>query len=411
MIHRSTHRVRSLLAVVGLAGTLALTGCGGHGKYTQEHINRAEERMSLLKSGTEWDLARQAFLAGDLKKAEKKVDVSLALNDTVVKSHVLRGRIMLEQGRMDQALISLGRAEELNPADVDAQYYMGIVYERLMERELALECFQKASELDPSDPQYVVAAAEVMVDMGDAAGAQAYLEEREGMFRHAPGVRQTLGHIAMIRGEAERAVELFHEAQLLAPDDTGIVEDLARAQMRTGRFGDAELALATLMQDDEHENRRDLKHLRVRCLLALDRPVAARTILDQLTQGDEGSADTAAWLMAGRVAVRLDDQGRLREASRRVISLAPEQAEGHFLRAIWLHRMDRFDAALPAAIEAARLDPENPDHFVLVGMIERSLGREQAAMRAFARAVELDPTHGIASDLAGQGTVVNVPID
>ena len=52
----------------------ALTGCGGgHGKYTQEHISLAKEKMSFLKSATEWDLARQAFLSGDLEKDRKSV--------------------------------------------------------------------------------------------------------------------------------------------------------------------------------------------------------------------------------------------------------------------------------------------------------------------------------------------------
>ena len=409
MIHRSTRRVRSLLLLAGLAGSLTAAGCGTHGKYTQEHINAAEERMSVLKSGTEWDLARQAFLAGDLKKAEKKVDISIAHNNEVTKSHVLRGRIMLEQGRMDQAIASLERALELDEENVDAHYYLALVFERLLQRDTALSYYVEAADLDPNDPQYGVAAAEVMMDMGNVEAAEAFLLSRGDAYRHAAGVRQTLGHIAMIQERPEDAVAMFTEAQLLAPGDNGITEDLIRAQMATARFGEAELALTTLLNDEDFAERRDLQHLRVRCLSALNRPVEARSLLDEMVRGDEGVSDIGAWLALGYVAIELEDQGRLREASRRVISLAPNRGEGHFLRAIWLRQMDRDEQALASAQEAVRLSPENADNHLLLGLVLSSLGQEGEADSSFARAIELDPNNGLAREL--NGTVVSVPID
>src|SRR6056297_2393297 len=84
-----------------------LAGCAGQGNYTREGVSMAKERMSFLKSATEWELARQAFLAGDLEKALRKVEVSLAINDTVVKSHVLKRRILIEMGDLGSALKTL----------------------------------------------------------------------------------------------------------------------------------------------------------------------------------------------------------------------------------------------------------------------------------------------------------------
>ena len=52
-----------------------------------------------MKAAQEWDMARQAFLAGDLNKALEAVDHSLALNDKVVKSHVLRELLGVELDR------------------------------------------------------------------------------------------------------------------------------------------------------------------------------------------------------------------------------------------------------------------------------------------------------------------------
>ena len=50
--------------------------------------------------------------------------------------------------------------------------------------------------------------------------------EAQANFPSSAGVRQTLGHIAMMKNDVKRAAELFNEARLLAPDDNGILEDL-----------------------------------------------------------------------------------------------------------------------------------------------------------------------------------------
>ncbi|MEL7472887.1 MAG: tetratricopeptide repeat protein [Planctomycetota bacterium] len=409
------HGVRVLLAVAGAGAALTLTACSsGHGKYTQEHLNAAHERMSVLRSGTEWDLARQAFLAGDLKKAEKKVDLSIAHNERVAKSHVLRGRIMLEQGRMDEAITSLQTAIELQPENVDAPYFLGVVFERLLDRETALSHFTRAAELDPNDPQYGIAAAEMLIDLGDPAGARAFLESRENEYKHAPGVRQTLGHIAMIEGDTELAMSYFNEAQLLAPEDDGILEDLVWAQVETERYGEAEYNLSRLMEIEDHEERRDLQHLHVRCLMELDQPVEARALLDELVRGDAGAGDVQAWRALGFIAVELNDQGRLREASKRVVSLAPRHPDGHFLRALWLYRMGRADAAYPAITEATRLDASNADYQLLTGLVLQKLGRQDDAARSFAQAIRIDPGNMLAREMADapvSASVTSVPVD
>src|SRR5689334_14733375 len=100
----NAHRpIRSGSALALAACLAALTGCAGHGQYTQEGIKTAEERLAQMKSGTEWQMAQQQFLAGDLDKALKTVDSSIGLNPKVAKSHTLRGRILIEKGQLEAA--------------------------------------------------------------------------------------------------------------------------------------------------------------------------------------------------------------------------------------------------------------------------------------------------------------------
>jgi len=187
----------ALLALLGWAAIVA-PGCRGHGDYTKEHVSGAKKKMDALKSGTEWQMAHQAFLAGDLDKAMRHCDYSISLNDNVARSHVLRGRIFMEMGNLEQSSIAFSKAETLDPVNVDTQYFQGILAERLTRTQDALTRYQKAAELDPSNSQYPVAAAEMLIDLNRIADAKAYLVASRDRFDHSAGICQTLGQIALL---------------------------------------------------------------------------------------------------------------------------------------------------------------------------------------------------------------------
>ena len=413
MTRAQTRKILGLAIAAGAA--FGLSGCKGHGNYTTEGINRAEERMAEMKSGTEWELARQSYLAGDLDKALKKAEISIALNDDVPKSHVLRGRILLEMGRMDGALESFEEALVHDEEFVDAYYYQGIVFERIVKRKQALEHFMKAAELDDGKAQYAIAAAEAMIDLGRIDEAKEFLLSRNEQFQHNPGVRQTLGHISLMTDRNEQAVELFNEARLLAPDDNAIIEDLVRAQVLTERFGEAEYNLSQLLADLEPgQERRDLEHMRARCLVALKRPVEARDLYVSLTEDTAGAADVEAWAGLGKVAFALRDDNRLRLAATRVMALAPQRAEGHTLMSLWHHRRGNSLAALDTISNAIDREPTDVMALTFRSMILEDLGRFDEAKQSLAKALDIEPGNPNALAMLGRlqsGAFATVPVD
>jgi len=387
-------RVSASRAALLAGSVFAVVGCAsGHGKYTTEGLNAAQERMAVIKSGTEWDMARQQFLSGELRKALASVDRSIEINDSVAKAHSLRGRILMELGQLESAVESFRRALVIDPAYVEAHFFLGVLHERFNEYDDALAEYQAASALDPSDAQYVIAAAEVLIDLGRLDAAERMLEDSAARFEHNAGVRQTLGHLALMRGDWGRAAELFDEARLLAPDDASVLEDLAVAQMRARNFVEAEYVLRQLMRDDERADRRDLKRLHARCLVELDRPVEARAILLGLTRDDEGLADADAWIDLGQVALMLGDQQRVRIAAARVAAIAPDRFEGPLLAALWKRMTGDIEGALASADDAVRLaGSRDPTPLVVRGSILKEMGRLAEAEASFVEALGVSPT-------------------
>lgn len=397
------------LSVLGLV--LAVGGCTGSGAYTREGATAAEEKMSIIKAGTEWQMGHQAYLAGDLDKALRKVDASLSLNENVVKSHVLRGRILLEQGNLGSSLESLLTANTIDPMDTDSHYYLGILYERLNEPAKALTHYEQASELDGYNPAYAVAAAEMMIDLDRIDDARVYLES-DPMFEHDPGVRQALGHIAMIQESPERALHMFEEAAMLAPEDQVILEDLVRAQIATEKFADAERHLSRILRSEEGRDRRDLQHMRARCLVALDQPVEARSIYKELLTADEGGSDLDAWIGLGNIAYIIEDQRSLRQCASRVVAIAPERAEGYSLWSLYHRATDNLPKAITAAQAAIDADPIDPALRAYYGVLLTDAGQPERAIDAFTDAVTLAPDnqgYSMMLDHAEAGVFASVP--
>lgn len=379
-----------ILSAAALAG---LAGCSGHGKYTKEGVSLAKERLAAAKAGTEYQMAQQQFFGGELDKALKTVNASLKITTEIPKVHILKGRILLEQGDLTASYASFQEAQELDEKLAEPHYYLGILHERFREPEIALERYNEAASLDESNPQYVVAAAEMLMQMGRLDEADAMLAEKQETFAYDAAIRQTQGHVQMLRGEYEKAAELFNQALLLAPDDQIVMEDLVQAQLAAGEYAEAEFNITRLMESAEGD-RRDLKHMRARCLMALDRPMEARSLLLDLVDSNEGAKDVHAWMELGNVAFVLQDGKRLDQASSRLIAIAPERYEGYFLRAAHFRQKQDLASALKSADEAVRVaGKEGAGPLILRGLILTDLNRKDEAMQSFAQAVKLDPSN------------------
>jgi tetratricopeptide (TPR) repeat protein len=384
-MRRFVHKSAMILAVLSLAG------CSGNGKYTSEHKERSRERVAGMKAANEFEMARQAFLVGDMDKALRGADRSITIHPGVARSHVLRGRIMIEKSDMESAITSLSTAVEVEPDNVEAQYYLGIVYERYSQGEKALEHFRNAADLEPANAQYALATAETMVDLGMIDEAEGFLTGRNPAFQHNAGVRQTLGHIALMRGDSERAVELFSEARLLAPDDLVVLEDLVQAQLATGRFADAEYNLSRLLNVPEKKGRRDLKQMRARALSKVDRPLEAREILIELTGDAAGQKDIESWIELGNVCFVLRDMNRVRQSAARIVALAPHRPDGYMLRSLMQRRNGDLNGALESAERAVERRGSSVEPLLVRGLVMKDLGRDDEAAANFQQAMRENP--------------------
>ena len=110
--------------------------------------------------------------------------------------------------------------------------------------------------LDTSNAQYVIASAEMYIALGKLDEADGVLNSNRQNFQYNSAVRQTLGHVQMLRKQPVEAARTFTEARILAPDDRSVLEDLVRAQVASTQFAEAEVNLTKLIDMYKDKPRR-----------------------------------------------------------------------------------------------------------------------------------------------------------
>lgn len=119
------------------------------------------------------------------------------------RDYLARGRQLLEAGQLNEAIAELARAVSLDSRLAQAHNLLAVAYDRKGLKERARESFERGS--DPRDPQAL----------------------------------NNLGFWLYSNGNYRAAVEKLKRAARLAPDDERILNNLALAEARLGKFDDA----------------------------------------------------------------------------------------------------------------------------------------------------------------------------
>ncbi len=404
-------RIIPALAGAICSGAL-LIGCGGPTKAGLEARSEARDRMGLVNAQISYDQASRAFEVGQFDRALRDITAAIDRFPNAAQFHLLQGRIFLETHRLERALRAFDTAVELTgesrevasrrgtePAShaetlAKAHYFSGIVFQRWSNHEQAHERYMKAAGLQESNAQYLLAAAESKIALGEYDTARELIEPRLAYFEHNAALRHLLGHIALLQGEPEFAARLFSQARLLNPDDEMLLEELAWAQYAAGLYAQCHDTIGQLHRMST-VRRADLMHLEARCLLFLERNREARDLYMELSR--IAPADPEVWIELGALAWELGDMRRVAEAATRVIALAPNRYEGYALRAIYSNERGQFtdaDRFLRQAIDRA---PGSGDErgtalpHLLLGLVLEQQGRHEQALEMYGYALGISP--------------------
>ncbi len=316
--------------VVVIVGVCILAGCGGPTKQGKIARENAHNRMDVVNSDLAAQQAMQQFEVGQLKAALETIDAAIARYDDNAKYHLLRGRILIEQHRLDAASKSLVRSIELDPEVAESHYFLGVLHQRWSEDTPALKCYKKAMECNPTHPQFLLAAAESHVALGQLDDAIELLVTSGKEFQHQPSITALLGHIHLRKGNPKEASKYLADSRLLGNDDSEVLTLLASAQFNAGEYANCLHTIAQLQESNELSH--TFQRLKGKCLSATGRQIQGRDICLKVTR--QTPDDPGAWVDLGFIAWEMGDYERVARCGKKITELAPEYPEGPLFEGI-----------------------------------------------------------------------------
>ena len=298
-----------------------------------------------------WTLTRAQ--SGTYKDIETLWRATIAGNPQAEMAYVNLGAMLLDSGRLDEALPCLQKAVELQPDDADALQNLGLVLYHKGRLDESLPWFQQAIACNPRLVQARFNLGRALLDKGRVDEA---LVQLQAAVEAAPGMAAAgyhLGRALLAKGREEEAVALFQRAIELQPNLAEAHGDLAGELFRKGRVDEA------------------IAHFRIALEL---QPGYARTqynfgsVLLQRGQPDEAAAHF-----------------------RKALEIRPDYAEAHNNLAMVLLQKGQLDEAITHFQKAIEIQPANAAAHFNLAILLLDKGQPAEAADHLKKALELRP--------------------
>ncbi len=320
--------------IIAAFSAIALPGCSA--PHSQKVRTEARDRFDRAGAQIAYDQARQNFNSGQFEPALTNIDRAIVRFPKEASFFLLRGRILNEMKRTDEARECFARSIELDPRKPEPHYFLGIVYQRWRQMDDALAQYSKAAELDPTKLHYVCAEVEVMTAMGKYEEADARIAAVSTRFEYSAVIDRLKADVAKTRGDTAVCAELLERASVREEANPEVMVELAFARFSSNDWIGV---LATLdspelkRPDPKAEDKKplvaraDLVRLRARSLLMLGRATEARDALLPIRM--EPDTDGRTLLLLGNAAWRASDWTCLRQCGESLILSHPTLADGY----------------------------------------------------------------------------------
>lgn len=315
-----------------IAGIILLCiGCGGPTKAGLEARANAHMRMDSVNADLAAQQAKQQFEVGQLDKAIETINAAIARYSANGHYHLLRGRILLEQHRLDAAFHALTEATIYTPELAEPHYFLGVLHQRWGEDDKALESYKLAMNNDSTHPQYLLATAETHVALQQYDEAIEMLTTSNKEFQHHPSVSSLLGQIYLSKGQPELATTWLEDSRLLGSHSAESLTALATTQFQSGKYADCLHSLA-LLEGEQQSLSPTFRRIKGKCLSVTGRQIEGRDICLLVTR--ETPEIAGAWIDLGYIAWKMGDYDRLGVCGSKITLLDPMLPEGALFEGI-----------------------------------------------------------------------------
>jgi tetratricopeptide (TPR) repeat protein len=179
---------------------------------------------------------RQAATYADIETLWR---TTLARNPECWMAHTNLGLVLLQEGKIDDAIAQYRSALRMQPDSWDAEYNLGTALVEKGQVDEALPHCEKAVALRPTDPDAQVSLGNALLQKGLIDEAISHYQKAMMLRPDHFLARYSLGHALLEKGELDGAIQVCRSALLLRDSDADCHTTLAIALEEKGNPAEA----------------------------------------------------------------------------------------------------------------------------------------------------------------------------
>jgi tetratricopeptide (TPR) repeat protein len=334
---------------------------------------------------------------GNLAEAEKWNSAILQERPKDVRAGLAHGRILLAQGKADEATIVLREQVSEARDSSAAHYYLALAYIRNLHSEQAKAELKDAVRLQPGFLAARLSLGELHLTLGELAAARQVMEETVRMYPNSPAVRPLLASVLLRQGDVAAARQQLTVARDLAPKDPAIPMMLGATYAAEHKTQDAQREYEAALKLDPNYAP---AHAQLSALwVANGQSAKALDYLKQ--QADEHPNDPEPHFLLGSLYRQTHDYSHAETELSRTVQLAPNRIDARVQLGAVYQQLGRLGAAIEQYEAALKIQPRSASIEAILGSARLKNGELDVARKHFEQGLALDPNSAVmANNLA-----------
>lgn len=373
------------VGIVVAAGVL-LAGCGNK---LAESRQQAYENWNHVRAQAVCAQAAEHLRLGQLKLACKRAREAIVLDEDYHVARIVLAKAYIERGQYTSAAVELRRVLRQRLDSAEALYLLAVADEKSGKLTDALAEYRRAYELDDTNFQAVLAAAEVLVALNKPREAREYLQGHLDRADGDPAAYELAGRLAMMNQDYAAAARHFRSACEIDMDNPNYVEALGLALVYAGQLDQAKAQLTYRTELPARPIPAWVYTMLGDCHLADSEFVAARQAYREAC--DLVPDEPAAWVDLAKACLAVRDSSGAIEAATRALAADADCFEAYLVKGYALLQGGEPARAIEVLRSASGADTNDYTLLCVLGQAYQKVGNLNEARRCYRRAAQLSP--------------------